>query len=222
MSRLDSAWQFGRDKVIKETFLTRKPAPRSHWVAFASVGVLFAASLVYWTDVLGMARFLPASRESVYGSGEYWRLGTSMLVHADFEHFLSNSVVLGVLAFLVYGYFGTAVYPWLALVFGALVTAVSLRTYPAETWLVGASGVVYLLAGFWLALYLMLERRISIGKRIIRAVGFGIIVLVPTAFEPAVSYRTHFIGLLIGIACAIAYFAKHKERFRAAERVVFE
>jgi hypothetical protein len=68
----------------------------------------------------------------------------------------------------------------------------------------------------------MLERRLTIGKRLIRAVGFGVIVLVPTAFEPAVSYRTHLIGFLVGTGCAIAYFSKHKERFRAAERVVFE
>ena len=130
--------------------------------------------------------------------------------------------MFGVLAFLLYGYYGASVYPGLTFLSGAIVTALALRTYPAQTWLVGASGVVYWMAGFWLALYLMLERRVSIGKRVVRAFGFGVIVLVPTAFEPAVSYRTHFIGFLVGIAFAIAYFAKHKERFRAAERVVYE
>ena len=130
--------------------------------------------------------------------------------------------LLLVLAFLLYGYYGGAVYPGLTFVFGALVTGLSLRTYPAQTWLVGASGIVYLMAGFWLALYLMLERRLSLGKRLVRAIGFGFIVLVPTAFEPAVSYRTHLIGFLGGVAFAIVYFQKHKERFRAAERVVYE
>jgi membrane associated rhomboid family serine protease len=60
------------------------------------------------------------------------------------------------------------------------------------------------------------------GKRLVRAVGFGVIVLVPTAFEAAVSYRTHLIGFLVGIGFAVAYFAKHKKRLRAAERVVYE
>ena len=191
-------------------------------MALGSVAVLFVASLVYWSDFGGLASLLPASRESVYFRGEYWRLATSILVHADFQHFLANGVVFGVLAFLVYGYYGASVYPGLTLLLGAIVTGLALRTYPAQTWLVGASGVVYLMAGFWLALYLMLERRVSIGKRVVRAFGFGVIVLVPTAFEPAVSYRTHLIGFLVGIAFAIAYFAKHKERFRAAERVVYE
>ncbi len=215
-------WGLDGDKVIKETYLTRKPAPRSHWVALASVAFLFTTSLIYWSDPFGVASLLPASRESVFFHGEYWRLGTSMLVHADFQHFLSNSVVLGVLAFLLYGYYGTAVYPGWTLVFGAMVTGFALRTYPAQTSLVGASGMVYLMAGFWLALYLLLERRSSIGKRLIRAMGFGVIVLVPTAFEPAVSYRTHLIGFLVGVGMAIAYFLKHKEKLRAAERVAYE
>lgn len=215
-------WGLDGDKVIKETYLTRKPAPRSQWVALASVLVLFTASLVYWSDAFGIASLLPANRESVYFRGEYWRLGTSILIHADFQHFLANSVVLGVLAFLLYGYYGASVYPGLTLLFGALVTGLSLQSYPAQTWLVGASGVVYLMAGFWLALYLMLERRVSIGKRLVRAIGFGVIVLVPTAFEAAVSYRTHLIGFLVGIGFAIAYFTKHKKRLRAAERVVYE
>ena len=215
-------WGLEGDEVVKETYLTRKPAPRSHWVALASVAILFGASLVYWSDLFGIASLLPASRESVYFRGEYWRLGTAMLVHADFQHFLSNGVVLGVLAFLLYGYYGAAVYPGWTLVFGAIVTGLSLRSYPAQTWLVGASGVVYLMAGFWLALYLVLERRSSLGKRLIRAVGFGVIVLVPTAFEPAVSYRTHLIGFVVGLVMAIAYFLRHKQRLRAAERVVYE
>ena len=221
MSTLDG-WGLDGDKVIKETYLTRKPAPRSQWVALGSVVVLFVASLVYWSDAFGIASLLPASRESVYFQGEYWRLVTSILIHADFQHFLANGVVFGVLAFLLYGYYGASVYPGLTLVLGSLVTALSLKSYPAQTWLVGASGVVYLMAGFWLALYLMLERRVSIGKRLVRAIGFGVIVLVPTAFEAAVSYRTHLIGFLVGIGFAIAYFTKHKKRFRAAERVVYE
>jgi len=221
MSTLDG-WGLDGEKVIKETYLTRKPAPRSPWVALGSVAVLLLASLVYWSDAFGIASLLPASRESVYFRGEYWRLVTSILIHADFQHFLANGVVLGVLAFLLYGYYGASVYPGLTIVLGALVTGLSIQSYPAQTSLVGASGVVYLMAGFWLALYLMLERRMSLGKRLVRAIGFGVIVLVPTVFEPAVSYRTHLIGFLVGTGFAIVYFTKHKQRLRAAERVVYE
>ena len=216
------AWEIDRERVIKATHLSRKPAPKSFLVALGSVLLLFVASVIYWSDSFGAASLLPASRESVFFHGEYWRLVTSLLVHADWAHFLSNAVVLGVLAFLIYGYYGPLAYPALTLVLGALVTAISLRTYPTETWLLGASGVVYLMAGFWLTLYLLVERRIPPKKRFVRAVGFGLIVLIPTAVEPAISYRTHLIGFVVGFGFALAYFTKRKDALRAKERVEYE
>ncbi len=215
-------WELDREPIIRATHLSKKPAPRSFVVALGSVLLLFAASSIYWSDAFGAASLLPASRESVYVHGEYWRLATSLLVHANFTHFLSNAVVLGVLSFLIFGYYGPLAYPALTVVLGALVTAISLRTYPAETWLLGASGVVYLMAGFWLMLYLLVERRIPLKKRFVRAVGFGLIVLVPTAVEPAASYRTHLIGLVLGFGFALAYFTKRKDALRAAERIEYE
>ena len=217
-----SNWDSDREAVIKETILTQKPVPASFAVAVASILVLLTASILYWADVFGVADLLPASRESVFFRGEYWRLFTSMLVHADFGHFLSNGVVFGVLAFLLYGYYGPAVYPLGTAVLGMIATGVSLRTYPAQTRLLGASGLVYLMAGFWLTLYLLVERRIAPGKRVVRAVGFGLIVLVPTAIEPMVSYRTHLIGFIFGVLFAMAFFARRKESLRAAERVELE
>lgn len=205
--------------VVKETLLSKKPAPHSFMVSAVSVLVLVAASIVYWTDVFGVAELLPASRESVFHRGEYWRLATSVAIHADFQHLLTNAIVFGVLAFLLSGYYGPWVYPGLTLGLGGLVTALSLRTYDAHVNLLGASGVVYFMAAFWLALYLVVERRTALKMRIVRAAGFGIIVLVPTAVEPSVSYRTHVIGFAMGAAAAAAYFTRNKEALRAHERV---
>ena len=218
MEHLDG-WGFDHEEVIRETWLSRKPKPRAFPVAAAGVLVLVFVSAIYWSDAFSIASYLPATRESVFFRGEYWRLVTSMFVHADFEHLLSNAVVFGVLGFLLFGYFGPGVFPGLTLLLGACVTAVSLQSYPAKVSLVGASGLVYLMAGFWLTLYLLLERRHSLNKRVMRAVGFGIIVLIPTAVEPAVSYRTHFIGLVAGATAGFAYFRKKKDALRAAERV---
>jgi rhomboid protease GluP len=210
------------DPVVKETLLSKKPARHGFAVALASVAVLLATSVVYWSDAFGLGALLPASRQSVFADGEYWRLVTSLGAHADFRHFLSNAIVFGVLAFLLFGYYGAWVYPGLAVVLGSFVTAAALRTYPGGTLLVGASGVVYLMAAFWLTLYLFVERRVPPGKRLVRAVGFGLIVLVPTAVEPQVSYRTHAIGFAAGAIAALAYFAKHRDRLRAEERVELE
>lgn len=205
--------------VVKETLLSKKPAPHSFAVSAVSVLVLVAASIVYWTDAFGLAELLPASREAVFHRGEYWRLATSVAVHADFQHLLTNSIVFAVLSFLLFGYYGAWVYPGLALGLGTLVTALSLRTYEAHVNLLGASGVVYLMAAFWLVLYLVVERRTPLKMRIVRAAGFGLIVLVPTAVEPSISYRTHVIGFVVGAVAAILYFSRNKEAIRAHERV---
>lgn len=208
--------------VVTETLLSRKPARGSLEVAAASVATLLVGSLVYWTDASGLARFLPASREAVFGRSEYWRLFTSILAHADFEHFAANALVFGLLAFLLYGYYGALVFPVLSLANGALTTALALSTYEPDTYLVGASGVVYWMGGFWLSLYLLVERRLGFGKRMLRAVGFSLIVLIPTVFEPEVSYRAHAIGFGLGVAFGLAYFAARKPALRAAERMELE
>ncbi len=221
MSSLEG-WNLDARPVVKETLLSRKPARASFPVALGSVAVLIVVSLLYWSNAGNLASFLPASQETVFARGEYWRLFTTILTHADFQHLLSNGIVFGILAFLLYGYYGSVVYPLVTFSLGALVTALSLRTYPPDTYLLGASGVVYQMAAFWLTLYLLVERSTALRMRLVRAVGFGLIVLVPTAVEPTVSYRTHVIGFGVGIAFAIAYFWKQKEALRAAERIELE
>ena len=206
------------DVVVRETHLSRKPNRGAGLVAVGSMGLLTFMSVVYWTDAMGLGSALPASRSLVYGDGEYWRLFTTMGAHADLEHLLSNGIVLTVLAFLLYGYYGGGVYPASCVALGGLVTGLSISSYPAETRLVGASGLVYLMVAFWLTLYLLIERKQVMYKRIVRAVGFGLIVLMPASIEPTVSYRTHAIGFAVGVAFGFFYFARHRDVLRGAER----
>jgi rhomboid protease GluP len=210
------------DLVVKETHLSRKPKRGSPWVALASLVVLLTVSFAYWFDLFGVAPFLPAVPNKVLKDGEIWRLLTSIGTHSDFRHYLGNGIAFGVLSFLLYGYFGGMVYPVLTWTFGALVTGLSLATYPPETHLVGASGVVYFMAGFWLTMYLGIERRLTLGKRLFRALGFSLIVLVPTVWDPSVSYRTHGIGFAVGVVLGAAYFLRKKEELRRAERVEWD
>ena len=209
-------------QVIRETLLSRSPAASSRAVAAAGVAVLLLVSGVYWTDAAGLAEALPASREAVLQRGEYWRLLTSLGAHADARHLLANSALFGVLAYLLHGYFGSAVFPGLATALGVLTTALTVSGYPAQVRLVGASGMVYAMAAFWLTLYMLVERRLRPGRRLLRATGFGLIVLFPTAFEPQVSYRAHAIGFALGATAGAAFFAQRRSALRAAERVAWE
>ncbi|MEJ2111375.1 MAG: rhomboid family intramembrane serine protease [Acidobacteriota bacterium] len=204
---------------IKETYLSNKPAEGSALVAAASLLIMAGVSLLFWSNASGYASRLPANGERVLEQHQYWRLFTSILVHADLKHLLSNAVGIVGLGYLLYGYFGYRIYPLLIFGAGSVVTFLALLTYPPQTYLVGASGVVYLMAAFWLTMYVCLERRFSIGKRFLRAMGFLLIVLIPTGYTPEISYRTHAIGFGFGIVTAAIYFYFNKDRFRYAEVV---
>lgn len=170
----------------------------------------------YWMDALS------ASHQSIFSELKIWQMFTTIFVHGDGLHVLSNSFMLFIFGFFVFGYFGGKVYPFFTL-FGAGVTnAIVLWTYPANIKLVGTSGWVYLLAGFWLCLYLFIERQRSLWARVLRIFGVGLMVLFPSSFEIQVSYRTHFVGLILGILMGCWYYFTHRKELANYEKYVLE
>jgi membrane associated rhomboid family serine protease len=210
------------EMIIRETFLSRKPERSSSLAGLASIITIFVSSVIYWENRWNLAQWLPASGETVIHQHQYWRLLTGILVHSDFMHFFSNSIPLAFFSSLLFGYFGFTIFPLLMLALGCLIHLISLMTYPPEATLVGASGVVYCMAGFWLTLYVLIERRYSIANRLMRCIGFFLIVFVPSTFDPSVSYRAHAIGFVCGILSAILYFVKNKTHIREAETLELE
>jgi rhomboid protease GluP len=205
--------------TIVETYLSRPPGKNSAVVALSCIAVVFLVSFVYWGNSFGLAGKLVSQREDVFVSHQYWRLFTGVLVHADPNHFFSNAIGLFLFGYLLYGYFGALVYPVLIFLLGTIVQTISIASYPPGSSLVGASGVVYLMAAFWLTLFVLIERRFSIVKRLLRSIGFALVMLLSSTFDPAVSYRTHFIGFLAGVLFALVYFMISKQRIRAAETI---
>ena len=209
------------DIRIKSTFLSQSPREESPLIAVVSTMAILLVSLLCWRDPQ-LFRLLAAVPHQVMVEHEYWRLLTAIGVHADLRHFLSNAVVFIFFSYLLYGYFGFWIYPVSVVVLGSLTNYCSLLTYADNIHLVGASGVVYLMAGFWLTLYVLVQRTRSLPKRLMHAIGIGLIVLVPTNLSPEVSYRTHFIGCAIGVMAAIGYFQARKETIRSMETVEIE
>jgi len=207
---------------IIETYLSRPPRKNSATVSLIVVAFVFLFSVTYWGNSFGLRERLNVDRDAVFQFHEYWRLFTGILVHADMNHFLSNALGLFLFGYLLNGYFGPGVYPVGVFALGTLVNFVSIATYPAGTRLVGASGIVYLMAGFWLTLFVSTERRFSIPKRLLRSIGFALVLLISSSFDPAISHRTHAIGFFTGVIYGLIYFFKAKERIRAAEVTAFE
>lgn len=203
---------------VVSTILSKKPGKDAARAVAWTLGILAVVSALYWWGPPGFADALPASGETVFEQGETWRLLTAIAAHADAIHLLSNAVFLAWLIYLSYGAFGPSLYPWSAAPLSAVALAVTLEGYPPNIRVVGASGMLYLLAGAWLTLYVLVERRLSVAKRIVRVVGFFLVVLVPTSIRPEVSYRAHGIGLFFGICLGLAYFLARRDTIRAGER----
>ena len=202
---------------LQTTLLSPQAAAGSGWVAIISVWVCVLFSVEYWRDIVGVSHLLAGSGASIFGDGEWWRLATTMFVHADTLHLAANAVALALLSYLVYGYFGSVAYPVLTFLAGILVNAVAILTYPPQVTLVGISGVVFILAGFWLASFFLIERRHSVAQRLLRCFGFSLIMLIPATVEPTISYRTHLIGALVGILFGMAHFYWRIDWIRAHE-----
>ena len=208
--------------VVKRTLLSRKPAENSGLIAAASAMVILFVSVLVWRDSPDLMRLSAAVPSRVLDQHEYWRLFSAVAVHSDWKHLFSNLPFVVFFSYLLYGYFGFGVYPLGVVVLSAATNYLSLLTYPPEVHLVGASGMTHVMGGFWLAAYILVERSLPLKKRVLRSLGVALILFLPSAVQPEVSYRTHAIGLALGIVAAAVFFQRYKRRIRAAEVLEIE
>lgn len=173
-------------------------------------------SHLYWQQNQ-LSELLSSTRQQVFSQHQWWRLFTAPWVHGDLQHLLSNSYMLAFMVFFVHGYFGFWIYPVMSFFAAAVIQILALWTYEEQVRLVGASGLVYFLAGFWLSMYFLIERQKTLLSRFLRTVGVGLAVLFPTTFDPQVSYRAHGLGFILGVLLAGAYFLIKKKKIRSAE-----
>ena len=207
---------------LTETWLTQKIRPSSAIISWIVLAFILIVSRANWDNYLGISQFLAAIPSKVFSDKEYWRVFSAVLIHADLQHFLSNGAALIVLGYLLYGWFGFLIYPLGAWLLAGLVNFLALLTYSPEVQLVGASGMVYLMAAFWLTNYVLIQRQITLTRRILRSSGVTLVTLFPTTFQPNVSYRTHAIGFVVGVVWAILWNATSKQKLRKTEIYKFE
>ena len=162
--------------VVKRSLLSRKPAENSGLVAAASAMVILFVSVLVWRDSPELFRLLAAVPERVMDQQEYWRLFSALAVHSNWMHLFSNLPFVVFFSYLLYGYFGFGVYPLGVIVLSVVTNYLSLLTYSPEVHLVGASGMTHVMAGFWLAVYILVERSLPLKKRVMRSLGVALIL----------------------------------------------
>ena len=199
------------EKKFVRNYLSTTHFKGGKFVALLSLVLCLILSQFYWDQTSAISSLLAGNGENVFIKGEYWRLLTSLFIHGDIKHLLSNSLMLYFLMYFVASSYGKLTAMSLFAFGGSLINAVCLSLYDSTTFLVGASGVVYLLWGFWFAVYLFVETQRPFLHRVIRVMGIFLILLVPTSYDPATSYLAHYSGFAIGaILGGIYYLLKSK------------
>ena len=111
--------------------------------------VIIVASLFNWYQ--GDRYAFMVSLPAVFADGEYYRLWSSLFIHSDFGHLASNLWLFLVFGFLLRSFWGLAVFPFLTFGFvGGASSLVTILWYRSETYLLGASGMIYGMIALWL------------------------------------------------------------------------
>lgn len=203
---------------LVSNFLTKSRFTYALPLALIILCLSLVLSNVYWHLELG--QYLQATPSLVFEKGEYWRLFTSSFIHGDLSHFLSNSLMLSVMSYLVISHYGYWVYPILSFTMGAVINLLVILSFKHDVAIVGASGVVYYLWGFWLVLYLFIQRHIPFTRKIMKIIAISLMVLIPTQFEANISYLAHGLGFALGIITGFLYFIFNKGFIYSKEKKI--
>lgn len=205
------------DIQIVQTWLSRKPQWRASLIVAWSIFILLVASVAYWKDFQKASEWMPVFQSAITVKHEYWRLWTALFAHADLGHLLSNSLTYFVVGYFLAGYFSLWLFPVLAFAMGGLINYLVVMGYPADIRLIGVSGVVYWMAGAWLVLYFLIDKRKTFTQRTLRSIGVALGVFFPAAaFDPAISYKAHLYGFILGVLSGAAYWALNRKTFEKA------
>jgi rhomboid protease GluP len=205
------------EKRFIRNYLSRQKFSSGKLTSWFILTLCFILSLFYWDSSSPISNYLSASHDQVFVNGEYWRLFTTSFVHGDIEHLLSNSLMLFILTYFVTSFYGSFISLGLGFIMGIAINYFVISQYETNTTLVGASGVIYYLWGFWLVLYLCISKHMHLISRFLRIGGIFFILLVPTTYSPSTSYLAHYIGFGVGFITGLIYYLFYNKKIATFE-----
>lgn len=178
------------------------------------VTLIVDAILIYFVVMLigGVNPFSPSSQElfewgalrsASLRNGEWWRVVTSMFMHAHVVHLVSNLVALGVAAF-----FGVCLFKsWKTAVifFISGVCAGTAAAWFFEGIYVGASGAIMGLQGAILAVYICYRKSLNERVGLWWVAGTSALTLL-IGIQAGISNTAHIVGLLTGAMLGLLFF----------------
>jgi rhomboid protease GluP len=140
-------------------------------------------------------------------NGEYWRLFTSMFLHADIMHILSNMIALLLFGAAVENNYSKLEYLIIYFISGLIGNLFSLLLLPLNTISLGASGAIFGLIGAAFILYTVE------GEKTLIFLGlFYLAYFIISSFAPGINLWAHLFGLLGGICFGYIFARKRKNR----------
>lgn len=199
------------EKKFIRNYLTVQKFSSGKVAAWFVLTLCLVLSMFYWDSSSPISSYLSANPQLVFDNKEYWRLLTTTFIHGDIHHLMSNSLMLFILTYFVTAFYGSKVSIMLSYFMGMIINLIVLDQYQQNTTLVGASGIVYYLWGFWMSLYIGISKHLSFIKRLVRVGGIFLILLVPTSYSPNTSYMAHYLGYALGMIIGTIYYFINKK-----------
>ena len=200
---------------LRATLLSKPFREQSLIPVLLVLTLMLGASVLNWS---GQGEWMVASKASLLHPGQLYQAFTTSFVHGDLRHLLGNSIFFFIFGFLLHSYFGALWFPGLSLIAGGIINLITLSMMPEHSQLVGASGIVYFMAGAWATLFACIERKKSLPQRLLATIGVSFMLFFPESYEAQTSYLAHGVGFAVGISTALIYFAFAREKIRAQER----
>lgn len=203
-------------RKLRANWFTKHPPRRWH-LSFALLALVWGVSGLYLYDYFGLRSELAVSGEAVFAQGEWWRLFSAQLVHADLAHLMSNTLFFLLFSVLLTNTYSRFFFPLSALAMGAAINLLCVSALPQEVSLVGISGVVHWMGAAWFTLYLLIDRREPLKRRIAVILFLTLMLFLPESYRPEVSYAAHLWGYALGALAGVVYYFLRRAEFHAAE-----
>lgn len=127
----------------------------------------------------------------------------SPFIHGDIEHLFNNTIPLFVLSLaLIYFYREVS---FKILLYGTLLTGILTWLIGRESYHIGASGVIYLLASFLFFKGILSKHYRLVALSLIVVFVYGGMVWFVTPIDPAISWEGHLSGLVTGLLFAFIF-----------------
>ena len=198
----DDAAETSRHRVVRARTLNEKPTLQTAPVSFSIIGVT--------VGIFMLSMYPPANAWLLHNlamlgvaidAGEWWRIFTAALLHANFIHIGFNMYALYLFGPRLEQQVGSAPFAALYVAAAATGSLVSYQLGDPTIPSIGASGAIFGLFGAWLVASWKM-RHTPGGQALFRQLFVLLAINIAIGFMPGIDWRAHMGGLLAGAAIA--------------------